>query len=313
MIRKESFKRRFKNVVGITFGAILYAIGYAWFLVPFKVAPGGVGGLAQIFYHYLDWPAGFTMILLNIPLFILGWFFVGRQFTLGSLYGMLIGSALTDLLSVENFYRLGFFRNVIDKYNVGKPIQEWAMTDNIFLATIAGAILLGIGLGIIFRFRGSTGGTDIPVMILKKYFNTSITVSYLVVELGLIIAVGLAFTDPNLIIWGIFSLFLCSKICDIAAEGLPDVKAAMIVSNREEPIRKRVLEELELGVTVLYGEGGSHHEPKRILYIAISRRQISQLRDLVREEDPSAFVILHDVNDVMGYGFKSRSLQFDGK
>ena len=305
-------KITFKNVLGITFGATLYAIGYAWFLVPFKIAPGGVGGLAQIFYHYLDWPAGLTMILLNIPLFILGWMFIGKQFTFGSLYGMLMGSALTDLLAVPNLYRFGFFHEVIVKYNTGKALSAWAMTDNIFLASIAGAMLLGVGLGIIFRFRGSTGGTDIPVMILKKYFNTSITVSYLLVELALIIAVGIAFADPNLVIWGVFSLFLCSKICDIAAEGLPDIKAVMIVSHREEQIRARILKELGRNVTVFYGEG-SQHDLKKILYIAINRRQITQLRDLVREEDQSAFMILHDVSDVMGYGFKSRSLQFEQK
>lgn len=301
-----------KNVLGITLGALLYAIGYAWFLVPFKIAPGGVGGLSQIFYHYLDWPAGLTMILLNIPLFILGWIFIGKQFTFGSLYGMLMGSALTDLLAVPNLYRLGLFHEVIVKYNTGKALSDWAMTDNIFLASIAGAMLLGVGLGIIFRFRGSTGGTDIPVMMLKKYFNTSITVSYLLVELALIIAVGIAFADPNLVIWGVFSLFLCSKICDIAAEGLPDIKAVMIVSHREEQIRARIVKELGRGVTVFYGEG-SQHDLRKILYIAINRRQITQLRDLVREEDQSAFMILHDVSDVMGYGFKSRSLQFEQK
>lgn len=301
-----------KNVLGITLGALLYAIGYAWFLVPFKIAPGGVGGLSQIFYHYLDWPAGLTMILLNIPLFILGWIFIGKQFTFGSLYGMLMGSALTDLLAVPNLYRFGLFHEVIVKYNAGKALSDWAMTDNIFLASIAGAMLLGVGLGIIFRFRGSTGGTDIPVMILKKYFNTSITVSYLLVELALIIAVGIAFADPNLVIWGVFSLFLCSKICDIAAEGLPDIKAVMIVSHREEQIRARILKELGRRVTVFYGEG-SQHDLQKILYIAINRRQITQLRDLVREEDQSAFMILHDVSDVMGYGFKSRSLQFEQK
>ena len=308
MTHKMSLKRIMKNTAGITVGAMIYGIAYAWFLIPYKIAPGGIGGLSQIFYHMFGFPAGITMIVLNIPLFIVAMSLIGKKFGLNSLYGMLAGSFFTDLFSVQRLYKMGFLVDILNRYNAGKPKTEWAMTDNILLAAIAGSILIGIGLGIIFRFRGSTGGTDIPVMIMKKYFNLPITAGYLIAETGIIITIGVVFRDPNLIIWGFFNLLISSTVCDIAAEGLPDVKAALIVSEAHDAIRVRVMDELERGVTILNGAGGYHLSPKQILYVAISRRQISELRDIVKEEDPKAFVILNDVHDVMGYGFRTRAL-----
>jgi len=309
MTHKMNLTRIVKNAAGMTVGAAIFGIAYAWFLIPYKIAPGGVGGISQIFYHLFNFPAGITMIVLNIPLFIFGISLIGRKFGLSSLYGMLAGSFFTDLFSVHRLYKHGFLVDILTRYNAGKSKAEWAMTDNVLLAAVAGSILIGIGLGIIFRFRGSTGGTDIPVMVFKKYFNLPITAGYLIIETGIIVTIGVVFRDPNLIIWGFFNLLISSTVCDIAAEGLPDVKAAMIVSKAEDRIRSRIIDELDRGVTILHGEGGYHLTPKRILYVAISRRQIAELRDIVREEDPKAFVILNDVHDVMGYGFRTRALQ----
>lgn len=301
--------RATKNIIGITCGAVIYAVAYSWFLIPYKIAPGGVAGLSQIAFHIFGFPAGITMIVLNIPLFIIAFLLIGRKFGLNSLYGMFVGSALVDVFSVERIYRLGFFTKILERYNIGKPASDWAMTDNILLASIAGSILLGVGLGIIFKYRGSTGGTDIPVMLLKKYLGKPITAAYLMIETVIIVTIGIVFTDPNLIIWGFFNLLIASLVCDITAEGLPDTKAAFIISDNHDPIRKRIMEEMGRGVTLLDGEGGYELKPKKIVYTAITRQQISELRDIVREEDPRAFVILNDVHDVMGSGFRTRTLQ----
>lgn len=297
-----------RNTLGITIGAIIYAIGYSWFLLPFKISPGGVGGISQIFYHLFNIPAGVSMLVMNIPLFILGVILLGHQFGIGTLYGLFMSSVFIDLFAIKNMYRLGIFKEILNQYNHGKPIADWAMTDNIFLAAIAGALLLGTGIGVIFKFKGSTGGTDIPVAILKKYYNFSITTGYLVIETGIIVAVGALFKNPNLIIWGLFTLFLSSRICDIAAEGLPYTKGVMIVSDSADEIKNMIMEKLDRGVTILHGEGGYSGKPKRILFCVIDRRQISVVRDWVRKIDPDAFVILSEISDVIGYGFKSRHL-----
>jgi uncharacterized membrane-anchored protein YitT (DUF2179 family) len=284
-------------------------MAFSWFLIPFKIAPGGLGGISQIFYHLFGIPAGISMFVMNIPLFILGVKLVGKQFGIGTLYGIAAGSVFTDLLSIKNVYHARLFTQILEQYNRGKPMSEWAMTDNTLLAAIAGSILLGAGLGIIFKFRGSTGGSDIPAAIIKKYFNTSMTVSYLMIETGIIFLVGIVFRQPNLIIWGFFTMFITSRTCDIVLEGLPYIKGVYIISDKPDEIKAEILSTLDRGVTVLYGEGGYDGEKKNVLLTAISIRQTSALRDIVKSIDPAAFVILHDISDVMGYGFKSRHVE----
>ncbi len=305
IIHRKNFVR---NSIGILIGSIIYGMAYAWFLIPYKIAPGGVGGLSQIFYHFFGIPAGTCMLAFNIPLFIMGIFLVGKQFGIGTFSGFLLGSVFTDLLAVKNIYKFNFMKDILEQYNQGRPIQEWAMTDNTLLAAIAGSILLGAGIGIIFRSKGSTGGTDIPVAILKKYYNMSITTGYLVIETGIIFLIGIMFKNPNLIIWGFFNLYLSSKVCDLTAEGLPYTKGVYIVTDKPEEVAASIMEKLERGVTYFYGEGAYSGKKKKIVMCVINRRQINIIRDWVRKIDPNSFIILTEVSDVMGSGFKSRHL-----
>jgi uncharacterized membrane-anchored protein YitT (DUF2179 family) len=292
-----------KDIAGITIGCIIFAVAYAWFLIPFKVAPGGVGGIATVLFHLFKFPAGISMIVINVPLFILAWFFLGKQFGFRSFIGMMLGSFFIDIFSPQMLYKCPLFKDMINT-------TYWAFTDNILLASIAGSVLLGISLGIIFRFRGSTGGTDIPVAILKQYTGASIGTGYWVIESLIIFGIGIAFKDLNLIIWGYLNLFITTQIVDIAAEGLPYVKGVYIASSNEDKIKERLMKELDRGVTIFHAEGGYTGKPQNILFCAINRRQVAQLRRIVKEEDRNAFIILMDVHDVMGDGFKTRMLDF---
>jgi len=295
---------KFQDFAGITLGCIIFGIAYSWFLIPFKVAPGGVGGIATILYYFFGFPAGISMIVINVPLFILAWILLGKQFGFRSFYGMVVGSFFVDLMAPHNIYAyLPFMRGIINT-------QVWAFTDNILLASIAGSVLLGISLGIIFRFHGSTGGTDIPVALLKQYTGVTIGGGYWVIETLIIVSIGIVFKDLNLIIWGFLNLFISTQIVDIAAEGLPYTKGAYIISKRYNEIRDRIFSELERGVTFFHGEGGFTSKPNKVLFVIVNRREITSLRRIVKEEDPKAFMILVDVNDVMGDGFKSRILNF---
>lgn len=293
-----------KDFIGITIGCIIFAMSYAWFLIPFKVAPGGVGGIVTVLHHLLGFPAGISMIAINIPLFVVAWIFLGKQFGFRSFFGMMVGSFLIDLFSPELLYNnVPFFKELINT-------QYWAFTDNILLASIAGSVLLGVGLGIIFRFYGSTGGTDIPVAVLKQYTGMSIGTGYWVIETLIIFSIGIAFKDLNLIIWGYLNLFITTKIVDLTAEGVPYVKGAYIVSSCEDAIKERILKELDRGVTIFLAKGGYSGKEQDVLFCAVNRRQVTQLKRIVKEEDPNAFIILMDVHDVLGDGFKTRMIDF---
>jgi uncharacterized membrane-anchored protein YitT (DUF2179 family) len=214
-------------------------------------------------------------------------------------------------------YRWGILRDMFDKYNILddgsiKPINQWALTDNIFVAAIAGALLLGVGIGLIFKARASTGGTDVPVAILKKHLNISMGNGYLIVETAIILFTGYMFRDVNIVIWSYFALFLSSRFVDIVTEGFSRVKAAYIIPASDEAaerIKDRIYSELDRGATYFQGMGTYSHLPKTILYVTFHIRQTSRLKRLVLEEDPNVFMVMHDVHDVIGYGFRTRSLE----
>ena len=298
------FYENTKDFIGITLGCIIFAMSYSWFLIPFKVAPGGVGGIATVLHHLFGFPAGISMIVINIPLFVIAWIYLGKDFGFRSFYGMAVGSLFIDLLNPETLHKfIPFFRDIINT-------KYWAFTDNILLASIAGSVLLGVGLGIIFRFYGSTGGTDIPVAILKQYTGVSMGSGYWMIETLIIFSIGIIFKDLNLIIWGYLNLFITTKIVDLTAEGVPNVKGAYIVSHKDDIIKERIIDELDRGVTVFMGKGGYSGKEQDVLFCAVNRRQVTQLRRIVKEEDSEAFMILMDVHDVMGDGFKTRMLDF---
>lgn len=298
----------------IIVGSLIFGLGLSCFLVPYKIAPGGVSGLSQIFFHFLGIPVGLSMIVMNIPLWIVGMVFVGRQFGLGTFVGFFASAVATDLVSPKNLYRWGILRDMFDKYNIlpdgsFKPLSDWALTDNIFVAAIAGALMLGVGMGIIFKARASTGGTDIPVAILKKHFGVSMSSGFLMVESVIILFTGYMFRDVNIVIWSYFALFLSGKFIDLVTEGISRIKAVLIIASSDEKaerIKDRIYSELDRGATYFQGEGAFSHRPKKILYVTFHVRQTAQLKRIVLREDPKVFMVMQDVHDVIGYGFRSR-------
>lgn len=308
--RKMRIKREIINHLGIVFASIFFAAGYAWFLLPYNMAPGGVGGISQILHMFLGLPNGVGMVLINIPLFVISFVFIGKSFGSKSIYGMFVSAMMTDLFSFPMLYRLGLVSD-LSKYThlVGdRVVYAMLPPEELFLSAIAGSVLLGLGLGLIFRFRGSTGGTDIPVALIKQKANISIGTGYYIVETGIILAVALFLKDPKLLIWGYINLFITTKITDLASEGLPYIKGVYIISNYTDEIRGIIFDRLERGVTILKGMSGFHQRDINVIFCVMNRRQVPLLTDLVKEIDPDAFMILTDVYDVMGYGFKSRNL-----
>lgn len=311
--KKQYLQREIWRLIGIIFGSFFFAMGYSWFLLPYNMAPGGVGGLSQILYAFLGIPNGVSMILINIPLFIISFIFIGKSFGSKSLYGMFVSSVMTDLLSFPALYKIGIITDLKPYTHIlnGHKIYAMLGPEDMLLSAMAGSVLLGIGLGLIFRFRGSTGGTDIPVALIKQKANLSIGTGYYIVETGIILLVAIIFKAPKLLIWGYFNLFITVKITDLVSEGLPYIKGAYIISDAVEDISKEIFTKLERGVTYLNGVSGYNKRDIKILFVILNRRQVPQLTDIVKDADPDAFMIIMDVYDVLGYGFKSRSLKLN--
>ncbi|MCB5265225.1 MAG: YitT family protein [Candidatus Cloacimonetes bacterium] len=313
LTRKQRLKRDIKNYVGIIFASLFFAAGYSWFLLPYNMAPGGVGGISQIFRLLFGIPNGVSMILINIPLFVISFIFIGKSFGLKSVYGMLVCSLMTDLMSMPVLHKVGLLPNLAaHTFEVnGRIIYAMLAPEEMFLSAIAGSVLLGLGLGLIFRFRGSTGGTDIPVALIKQKAHLSIGTGYYIVETGIILAVTIFMMDPKLMIWAYINLFITSSITNLVSEGLPYVKGVYIISNNVDEIRGEIFDTLQRGLTLLKGMSGFNQREINVIFCVLNRRQVPLLTDIVKEIDPDAFMIVTDVYDVMGYGFKSRKLNLE--
>lgn len=280
-MKKNVIKNVLSYILIIT-GSFVTAISINLFLVPNKIAPGGVSGIATVFFHVFDFPVGIVMLLINIPLFIIGMKSVGSKFGLKTVIA-------TILLS-------GF----IEATTWIKP-----PTNDMMLSAVFAGAIGGIGLGLVIRGGATTGGTDLAARILHKYLpGFSIGNILLVIDFLVIIFASLVFNNYELMLYAIITLFLTTKFIDYIVEGADFAKAAYIISDKPDEIAKKIIKELDRGVTSLYGQGGYTHNEKKVLLCVIKRHEIVRLKTLTKEVDKNAFIIVNDVKEVLGEGFK---------
>jgi len=278
-------KKQTAPVLQIVLGCTIMGLSYSLFLIPHHFVPGGVSGLAIILNYFIKLPVGATIIVLNIPIFIFGLRTMGKKYVLKSLAGMLISSVMIDLFN--------------------QVLKVPAATDNKILASIYGGILLGIGLGIVFRGHASTGGSDIVGMVVSKYTGVSIGYGIMITDFIIISASGFAFRELEAPLYGYIVLFLSTKVIDMILEGWTYSKLVIITSNRTVEIEKFILNTLERSGTALKSRSLYLNREGEIILTVIHRKQLAELRDFIKEIDPQAFVIINDTYDVLGKGFKS--------
>ncbi len=270
-------------VLFITLGAAVYALGFVWCYQPNAMASGGVTGIAQII-HFLfpAIPVGVTVIVLNIPLFVLGFRFIGARLLAGSLYAMFISSVIIDIIT---------------------PMFSWQPMDP-FLACIFGGVTMGLSLGLVIGQGSTTGGTDLLARLLKLKFQwLSMGKLLLVIDLGVILAVSVVFGELTAMLYGLIALFLSSVVMDWVLYGTNVAKVAYIISDRNEEICHTLVHGLDRGVTVLHGRGGYSGSDKQVLMCAFNQREIADLKAAVKDIDPDAFLIVCNTHEVLGEGF----------
>ena len=299
-MNNNKFWPLFKDILGILLGTILCGIGYSIFLIPFKASPGGVGGLSQFLYYIFHIPAGVSMLIFNIPLFFIGLYFFGKLFGFKTIFAILSTSFFTDFFSSKNLLKVESLKPFLYPINE----QAYSFTNEYLLAVLAGSLIVGIGFGLVIKFNGSTGGTDIPALLLRKYFGLSIGNGYLIIDTIIIFLVGIVFKNGNLILWGLMALFISSKACDFVIEGQSYTKGVFIITSKPNEIKKFIQQNLDRGCTVFHGEGGYSKEQKDILYTVIGRREISKLKQSISMIDKQAFVTINNVFEALGKGFR---------
>lgn len=276
--------KRLKNIkefLGLTLGITLTALGLDMFLIPLKIAAGGVSGLSTILHHVFGVPVGMTMLALDAPLFLLAIKQMGMAFGLRSLYGTVLLSVLIDVLAQF----------------VTVPTQD------ALLSCIYGGVVAGMGLGITFRFKGTTGGTDLAAALLSRWTGIPVGQCLMFFDGSVILVAGLTFgAEPALL--ALITVFITAKVIDVVQEGWSYAKAALIISNNNDKISQEIMLQMDRGATALLGKGLYTGTNREIVLSVVTQREVSQLKELVYEIDPNAFLILADVHEVLGEGFK---------
>ncbi|MEW5921949.1 MAG: YitT family protein [Bacillota bacterium] len=276
----ERWKEYLWNLIGITAGSAILAVAFALFLIPNKIAAGGASGLGILFFHLYQFPVGLTVLLVNVPIFILTWLFLGWRVVAHSLLGSFIFPLLLALL---------------------EPLP--AVTSDLLLASVFGGIASGIGLGLVFRFQGSTGGTSLGALLINHFWGFSSGQSLVVADLLIILASGFIF-NAEVALFALLALLVSARVIDIVQEGFAYSKAALIITREKDKIAARVMNELERGATFLEGRGAYTGDERYMILCVFAQSQVTRLKNIVRETDPGAFVIVTNVGEVHGEGFR---------
>lgn len=283
-IDRNILKKTIKNVVFILGGSAIMGLAYALFLIPFHLVPGGVSGISIILNYLFKLPVGLLTILLNIPIFLLSLKFLGKKYVLNTLIGMGTSSLFID-----------FFHEII-KLPRG--------TQNELLAAIYGGLLLGMGLGLVFKGEASTGGSDVIGLIINKFTGVSVGIGIMLTDFFVISASGLVFKNLEAPLYGYIVLFISSKVIDLILEGWSFSKLVIITSSKTEEITDFILNKLDRSGSALRSRSLYLNKEGEIIITVIHRKQLPELKSFIKKVDPKAFVIINDTYEVLGKGFK---------
>lgn len=268
-----------KEYVMIFIGCLITALSLNGLLIPNKIAAGGVSGFATVLFYLMQIPVSVTLILVNIPLFIAGVVYLGRKFGVRTLVGTIL---------------LAFF--------VAFTQGITPFTSDLLLAAIYGGVLSGLGLGIVFRAKATTGGTDLAAQLLHKFVGLTVGQGLLGIDFIVIALAGFAF-GAELAMYALIALFATGKVIDLVQQGLRVSKMAYIISNNPKAISEAILYKLNRGATALTGKGAFTGEQRDVIFCVVNQMEITKLKEIVYEVDQSAFVVVSNITEALGEGF----------
>ena len=276
--------RSIKDFLLIILGGLLQALALRTFLVPSLLVSGGISGLAQIFHYLWNLPIGVVTLLGNIPLFIIGWRFLGGpRFAVRTILAVFSYTVIVDIL-VE--------------LTGTAPI-----TDGFLLNSLFGGILLGVGLGLVYLGQGTSGGTDILGRILNRRFGMSISLAYMVTDSFAVILAGFFFGWDRAL-YGLIMIYLSGVAADMISQGTNIVREALIITDKTEEVVKAISDVLGRGTTIIEAKGGYTQKDRPMIFCVVSAGEVIRLKTIVQETDPYAFMVVGHVNEALGEGFK---------
>ena len=266
--------------VQILLGCVFGAAAYPMFLVPNAIAPGGVTGVATVLNSLFQWPVGTTSLVMNVPLFIIGYQSMGRVFAFRSLVATIVFSLLIDWMPLP------------------------MLTHDMLLGSLFGGALMGVGLGLILRGSATTGGSDmIARMVHSRFPHISVGAFLFFIDFCVVLAAGFFITAESAL-YAFISIFIGSRVIDAVVEGFDRQKACYIITAQTEKVKDKLMNELGRGLTIINAKGGFRGDDRPLLLCIVSAQEVARLKSIVRMEDERAFVFITDAHEVLGEGFR---------
>ncbi len=268
----------------ILVGVILQALSMVLFYIPGRLAAGGVSGIAQLIGNYTGWPVGALYIVLNVPLLALGWRYLGgRRFLTRTIFAVLGYSIMMDVLTAI--------------------LPRHGLTSDSILNALYGGVIGGIGVGLVLRGQGTTGGTDILVRLLNLWRGIPYSQTYIATDVFVVFTAGLSF-GWELALYAVVALYVGGLAAEFAAEGVRTTRTVLIITVNPQTVAQRVINELQRGVTLWQGTGMYSGQERQILFCTVSRAEVNPIKAIVHEADPQAFVVIGEAYEALGEGFK---------
>lgn len=280
-LKKAALREQVMAWLQIVIGCVIGAAAYPTFLDPGKIAPGGLTGVAMILKHLWGWDIGITSLILNIPLFIIGYRAMGKVFAFRSLVATILFSFLIDLMPLKEI-----------------PVEP-------ILGTLYGGILLGIGLGFILRGGATTGGTDMCARMVHKYLPFMSVGMFLFLIDCVVVVAAWIFIGSSEALYALICIFVSGKAVDMVMLGLSSNKACFVITDQWERVSCRLLEEMERGVTQLSARGAYTGTERPVVLCVLPPQEVSRLKEIVRQEDEKAFMFITEAHEALGEGFSS--------
>lgn len=292
MKNNVSIKKVVKKIIFITIGALIYSMGIAMFLDPNNLAPGGTTGIAIIINNLIGIKTGTLVLFINLPILIFGWWKFGIKFILSTIYVTFASSFFINLINSLIIEQYGF------------------IISDLLLSGIAGGSLMAIGMAMVFRQGATTGGTDIIVRAIRqKYKHIKSGTIFIIADAIIVSASAIIFKDIELAMYAAITIVVSNYVLDSFLYGGDNAKLLYIISEKQQNIAKRILEDIDIGITYLKAEGAYTQNEKKVIMCVCRKYNYTKIREIVKEEDTDAFFIVSSANEVFGDGYKSHLME----
>ncbi len=287
IVKEKLFSKRwFLAYSLIVMGAFIMASGFVLFITPYKIVPGGVYGISIVLHHLFGTPVGLIALCFDIPLTLLGIKILGPRFGIKTVVGFIMTAGFVDFLT----YLWG-----------EKPLVE----GDPLLSSIFGGVFIGLGLGLIFKSKATSGGSDIVAMIISKYTKLPLGQLMIVVDSAIVLVGLIAFQDWKIPLYSLIVIYITGRVIDLVLQGVSYDKTLFIISQKPQELRDKIINDLNRGGTFIPGKGMYNNQDRTLIYTVVNRREMAILQDFIHKVDPGAFMTVINANEILGNGFKS--------